>query len=714
MRYTFYNYFTTIVALLILASCDGNNVDLPPETVEEILEDGVFQQTVKTVEATAPDFISAGSTRVELEYGGVTLSFFWDGGDYLGFWPDQADVRFGTPQQAPFIINASGRGQSNAVFDACGWGLLKGRRYYAYYPYGNSGAYNSVKVSYTGQRQISNASTGHLGAYDHMYSHIDVPANGAIAPMTFNHFDCIEVFRLNIPQDCRSAGFTDLLLTADSDVIVTDADFNPSSVAPVMAVSRRASRFGIALGSEDGNGIACDADGNLTVFVMMSPANNWLNRNINITLYDCYGDQYAASFKPTTVQQAGRVYEFSANMIHQGPDRINLSKAETANCYIVSEAGDYKFRAVKGNSAESVTPGSVKVLWETVNTTAVPDRNSLIKDNVSYSNGYILFSTLSQFREGNAVIAAYSGPNYTGQILWSWHIWLTDCPADEIYPNNAGVLMDRNLGALATSGNLANGLFYQWGRKDPFTGSAATNSRNEMATAGCAITAESQNSSRGTITYSIQHPATFICAGPLNGDWLSGNPKLGCNWQLATPDVEESLWYGGQDIKTKYDPCPPGYSVPYSGTRADEPDFWGAAYGGETYRFSGTSAGFILGGRSVTFTTGSGLYMPLANGMLSYYPTAGYISEQGQRVNDGKHMMLWSNFPAGRDNAGNWNVQYSACLDLNMADAYMLTTHWNSCRAAGKSVRCMKMRRNVTAQSENDNEGFGAPINSAW
>ena len=713
MRYTLFKYFTTVVAVLILTSCDVNYIDLPSETVEDIIEDGVFQQTVKSVEATAPDFMSASSTRVGREYSSGALSFLWDSGDHLGFWPDQADVRFGAPQQASFIINA-GSNRSNAVFDACGWGLLRGRRYYAYYPYDKTALFNSVKISYSGQRQTSNASTGHLGSYDHMYSYIDVPANGSMPQMTFKHFNCIEVIKLTVPRDWRSVGFTELVLSTASDAIVTEAGFNPSSVSPNLTVLRKSSQFQMALGAEDGKGIVCDENGLLTIFVMMCPANEWKGQTVNITLHDCYGDLYAASFKPAAAQQAGCVYEYSADMIHQGADRINLSKSETANCYIISEAGDYKFRATKGNSVESVVPGSVKVLWKTTNTTAAPEQNSLIKDNVGYSNGYILFSTPSHFSEGNAVIAAYSGPNYTGQILWSWHIWLTDCPADEVYPNNAGTLMDRNLGALATSGNLANGLFYQWGRKDPFTGSAATNSRNEMATAGGAVTAESKDASRGTVTYSIQHPATFICAGPLNGDWLSSNPKLGYNWQLATPDAEISLWYGGQDVKTKYDPCPPGYCIPYSGTTADDPDFWGTAYGGETYRFSGTSTGFVLGGKSVTFTTGSGLYMPLANGMLSYYPTAGYISEQGQRVNDGKHMMLWSNFPAGRDNAGNWNVQYSACLDLNMADAYMLTTHWNSCRAAGKSVRCMKEKRNVTTQGETANEGFGTPINATW
>jgi hypothetical protein len=62
-----------------------------------------------------------------------------------------------------------------------------------------------------------------------------------------------------------------------------------------------------------------------------------------------------------------------------------------------------------------------------------------------------------------------------GVILWSWHIWLVqDQIGYNTYANNAGVLMDRNLGATSAieydSGTI--GLLYQWGRKDPFLSNA--------------------------------------------------------------------------------------------------------------------------------------------------------------------------------------------------------------------------------------------------
>ena len=55
-------------------------------------------------------------------------------------------------------------------------------------------------------------------------------------------------------------------------------------------------------------------------------------------------------------------------------------------------------------------------------------------------------------RKGNAVIAAKDSQR---NIVWSWHIWLTDQPEEWVYANEAGTIMDRNLGATsATPGDV--------------------------------------------------------------------------------------------------------------------------------------------------------------------------------------------------------------------------------------------------------------------
>ena len=151
----------------------------------------------------------------------------------------------------------------------------------------------------------------------------------------------------------------------------------------------------------------------------------------------------------------------------------DLSENGSANCYIVSSAGEYTFKAVKGISTDSVGQiDSVYVLWETYGTDYAPRKKDLISE-VWLDGNSITFKTAESFRKGNALIAA---ANSEGTIVWSWHIWMTDKPEDHVYNNEAGIMMDRNLGAIsATKGDVgALGLLYQWGRKDPFLNSSST------------------------------------------------------------------------------------------------------------------------------------------------------------------------------------------------------------------------------------------------
>ena len=53
---------------------------------------------------------------------------------------------------------------------------------------------------------------------------------------------------------------------------------------------------------------------------------------------------------------------------------LSLSDKGTANSYIVSQKGSYKFNTVKGNSSESVgVVASAEVLWESFGTDVTPN-----------------------------------------------------------------------------------------------------------------------------------------------------------------------------------------------------------------------------------------------------------------------------------------------------------------------------------------------------
>ena len=248
---------------------------------------------------------------------------------------------------------------------------------------------------------------------------------------------------------------------------------------------------------------------------------------------------------------------------------IAQATALSANCHIISKAGTYAISAVKGNTEESLDAiESVEVLWETYGTTKRPEKGSLIKSAI-YQNGLIGFTTADVFREGNAVIAAKDG---SGKILWSWHIWLTDQPQEQVYYNNAGTLMDRNLGATsATPGDVgALGLMYQWGRKDPFLDASGIEFGSGFAESTIKWPSSVTNDI-GTLEYTISHPTTYV--------------------QYFNYSDQLVLWTVPGEAKSVYDPCPAGWRVP-------DGEVWAKASSshGTSFEFDRTNEGANFSG----------------------------------------------------------------------------------------------------------------------
>ena len=294
---------------------------------------------------------------------------------------------------------------------------------------------------------------------------------------------------------------------------------------------------------------------------------------------------------------------------------INLSSLATANCYVVSDAGTYKFKAVRGNSSASVgSVESVSVLWESFGTSTAPKVGDLIKF-VLYKNGYIAFQTADTFKEGNAVIAAKDA---SGNILWSWHIWLTDQPQGQVYYNDAGTMMDRNLGATsATPGDVGTlGLLYQWGRKDPFLGSSSISSNVEAKSTITWPSAVSSDSSTGTISYATANPTTFIKSNSSNYDW----------YYTGSSSTDNTRWTTSESNKSIYDPCPAGWRVPDGGDNG----VWSKACGSglyfEGYPYDSTNEGMNF---SRKFGADQTLWYPASGYRYSRDDGLGGVGEAG-------------------------------------------------------------------------------------
>ncbi len=331
-----------------------------------------------------------------------------------------------------------------------------------------------------------------------------------------------------------------------------------------------------------------------------------------------------------------------------------LSIGGTANCYIVPKSGIYSFDATyKGNSTteEVGEIASAEVLWESYGTLDAINAGDLISD-VTVTGSEISFKAGG--RKGNALIAAMDAE---GNILWSWHIWLTDKPAEQVYLNGTGTALDRNLGAISASKNagaMTYGLLYQWGRKDPFVGVGAT-SGTVMAATTSAWTKTASSETIGTDSYANAHPTEFITASFSSGkySWL---------WKS-----DSKRWKGSDGSKTVNDPCPPGYRIPEGGTTNK---FFKDTFASQTAlpTFEG---GYDFG------TDGTG-HMALTEDPSCWYPATGFISTGGTIQASGNSGDYWLNYDSGG---------YESIFTFDSAN---VKPQMSNCGAYGFTVRCVK------------------------
>lgn len=232
------------------------------------------------------------------------------------------------------------------------------------------------------------------------------------------------------------------------------------------------------------------------------------------------------SFKSTNGQLTSSI------IISQKGRPIDLSLEGTSNCYIVPvKDSTYCFNArIAGNdetkNVYSIPEGTdAKVIWQVSETKSYAN----LIEELYYDEemGKIVFAT--KLQKGNALVAL---TDETGSILWSWHLWITDYNPEIQHIDFLGgvILQDRYLGAFSPQ---SYGLYYQWGRKDPFLQQHRWSYEGVIA-----------NEETGKISYSINHPDVYISRSDLTRwDW---NYEHTAQWSTN---------------KTIYDPCPPGWKV---------------------------------------------------------------------------------------------------------------------------------------------------------
>ena len=242
-------------------------------------------------------------------------------------------------------------------------------------------------------------------------------------------------------------------------------------------------------------------------------------------------------------------YSFTATIMGNGVDGIiDEGKFEDASGNILTKAG-----------GANIHPLSAKLLWQ--------DTDELV-EQVALVNGRVQVK-MGRSR-GNAVIAVYDKANPNAEdakVLWSWHLWCTPMPqiieyTASRYTGNEYKVMDRNLGATTSTPALGTtqGLRYQFGRKDPFSGSLTYDGVKTILydVRSSASEVESTNDESVTVAKSINTPNILRLRGGMGISWCETS-DMKYLWGNTETD---NYYYPSSTIKTIYDPCPVGYKVP--------------------------------------------------------------------------------------------------------------------------------------------------------
>lgn len=380
---------------------------------------------------------------------------------------------------------------------------------YLYYPYNVNAGKNPLSVSFTVpslQNQAGPDDIAHLAATDFLYATTMAKRPNGEAEqtvlVTFSHALSVLNIALTSAQSNYSVSdirvrFEDeneIFSVSEGSVNLSDGSLTLTSGTPEISLQfKEAAKLS-----------ATPVNAYMTITPGHAGKTFSVYAKVNGIETKLGSKKVPASGIPVGVKAA---LSFEVGEISAGHEYVDLSAGGTANCYLVTAPGFYKFKAdVKGNGVvpsqlesvageTAIAPKSALVLWYNTlqKSNNWVDESPVYVSSVSLdSDGYIRFYTPSVFVPGNVVIAAFAEEGVTydsittdenkcinnATLLWSWNIWAAEGYDPETSTITAGgkQFMNRLLGAtisgMGTTGDYipvgAVGNYYQWGRKDPF------------------------------------------------------------------------------------------------------------------------------------------------------------------------------------------------------------------------------------------------------
>lgn len=292
------------ISFLLFSSCTNNEEFKSLENVQNVL-------------MTVENFTSENNSRTILTPTDEGVIFKWDDDDIVGIFPDE-----GTQVAFPMV---SGAGTNSAAFTGGGWALKGSASYMAYYPL--IGEFHldktRIPVRYSGQKQMINGSTEHLGAYDYLAASATTPANGNVN-FQFKHLGAL--IRLVVTMDETSI-LKSVKLVTDEEDFITSGYVDLTAETPYVFVtddynSRKSYYYSISL-----NDIEIEAGKDLVVYFLMPPV-DLTNKSLKAIVSKSNG--YYQEVPLTGKKfEAGKAYELKTSMIseEENPTTIHVEVA---------------------------------------------------------------------------------------------------------------------------------------------------------------------------------------------------------------------------------------------------------------------------------------------------------------------------------------------------------------------------------------------------
>lgn len=381
----------------------------------------------------------------------------WSEGDAIGM----NGVTSGANIQG--VLDEESVGKQNGLF----WyakEFLEGGVSYAYYPYNANAKIVNGKLTTT----LTSKQTYSTESIFAPNVTVMVGKSGANGVLTFVNSCSIIEIQLKGTQLLTYLALRSIATPiAGTGTVLIDAE------EPAFVLNGENDKFEISLDLGEG-GVQLNAD-EATSFYFVIPPGTYSDLQV---VTEAGNEKFVRSLTKAHTIKPRHILPTSAFTLEplKASECTPLNEGVPSNCYLIpaTQRGKHSFelKHVNGEAIKG-TPAKAALLWEdTANTVG----------NVHFDkeSGKVLFTTNGSGNNGNALISVFDADM---NILWSWHIWVSNAEDQVLGAAKDVTILDRNLGAKYAPKSAADvaamdgfkaaetaGLYYQWGRNTPLPG----------------------------------------------------------------------------------------------------------------------------------------------------------------------------------------------------------------------------------------------------